>query len=286
MEKDFIKLSIIIPVYNTPVKYLQECLDSITKAKINCKYEVLIINDGSTDTEVISFLKKYSEESTTILHKQNTGVSATRNLGLDKAQGQFVLFLDSDDVLLPSVNHYIEVLMCNNQYHVVYGDWCYFGDEKYVYKPGNFSKFKHIYIGTQVHTCSLLRRDFLEKNKIRFNEKFSTSEDWDFWCRVAVLGGGFRYEQKPLFRWRKIRDGKSLSQQKNNFSHREEVLKLGKSQYDAHKEITLREVNLYVLNNFRDNKKHVFKLLIILFFPWLFKVLKKKGIYKNDIVID
>ncbi|MDY3317955.1 glycosyltransferase [Riemerella anatipestifer] len=189
MEKDIIKISIIIPVYNTPVKYLQECLESIRKANINCKYEVLIINDGSTDTEVISFLKKYSEESTTILHKQNTGVSATRNLGLDKTQGQFVLFLDSDDVLLPEINKVLKFLDNNVVYDVIYCDVPFFGDREYIVKKKSYSKFQNIYIRMLPSITSLIRKKSI--GDLRFREEMDYGEDWDFWARLSSKGLSF-----------------------------------------------------------------------------------------------
>ncbi|MDY3317954.1 glycosyltransferase [Riemerella anatipestifer] len=276
------KLSIIIPVYNTPVRYLQECLDSITKAKINYSYEIIIVNDGSKNKEVLDFLASYKEPHTSIIHKENGGLSSARNAALGKRKGKFTLFLDSDDLLLPEINDAIEFLDNNTNYDVVYTDIHVFGNKEYKLKKGRFSKFKLLYIGHITSASNLVRTSIIQN--MRFNEDLVYAEDWDFWARVASLGGRFKYYHKVFFKYRKMRDGASLSQK--NYNKREEIKSFIKSQFDPHKEITLGEVNLYVLNNFRDNKKHICKLLIILFFPWLFKVLKKKGIYKNDIVVD
>lgn len=91
-------LSIVIPAYNVE-NYLSECLDSIVKQD-NGRIEVILVNDGSTDAtwnicclydEKFSYIKAFN--------KSNTGLSDTRNFGIEKAQGSYVSFLDSDDYL-------------------------------------------------------------------------------------------------------------------------------------------------------------------------------------------
>ncbi|MBO6213490.1 glycosyltransferase family 2 protein [Algoriella sp.] len=93
------KLSIIIPVYNTE-KYIKKCIDSILIQSFS-DYELLLINDGSTDDSA-KICDEYSkiDDRIKVLHKKNGGVSSARNLGLDNAEGKFVFFVDSDDYLL------------------------------------------------------------------------------------------------------------------------------------------------------------------------------------------
>lgn len=93
------KLSIIIPVYNTE-KYLKKCIDSILNQSFS-DYELLLINDGSTDDSA-KICDEYSkiDDRIKVLHKKNGGVSSARNLGLDHAKGKFVFFVDSDDYIL------------------------------------------------------------------------------------------------------------------------------------------------------------------------------------------
>lgn len=94
MEKDLI--SIIVPVYNVE-KYLEKCIQSVLKQTYK-KFEVIFINDGSTDNS-LDILKKYREidERIIIINKVNAGTGAARNDGLDRAKGEFISFLDSDD---------------------------------------------------------------------------------------------------------------------------------------------------------------------------------------------
>lgn len=91
-------LSIIIPVYNSE-KYLKQCLDSIL-AQASDDFEILLIDDGSTD-----FSGKLCDEYASrynniyVFHEKNRGVSAARNKGIERAQGEYVIFVDSDDWL-------------------------------------------------------------------------------------------------------------------------------------------------------------------------------------------
>lgn len=92
-------VSIIIPVYNEE-KYLPRCIESVLRQSYD-KFEVLLINDGSKDASG-KICDEYAIRDTRIrvYHKPNEGVSKTRNLGISMAQGDWVMFLDSDDYLL------------------------------------------------------------------------------------------------------------------------------------------------------------------------------------------
>lgn len=95
------RLSIIIPIYNVE-KYLSECLDSLLNQNIDpSEYEIICINDGSTDRslEIMeAYRARYSQ--IIVIDKKNAGVSAARNDGLRRAVGRYVWFVDSDDLIV------------------------------------------------------------------------------------------------------------------------------------------------------------------------------------------
>lgn len=97
---DEIKLSIIIPVYNME-EYIEDCLMSVFNQKTSCTYEVIIINDGSTDKSLVlidSLLKSKPDNcKVKLLSIDNNGLSFARNLGIKNSSGQYISFLDSDD---------------------------------------------------------------------------------------------------------------------------------------------------------------------------------------------
>lgn len=102
MEKIAPKISVIIPVYNTE-KYLRECLDSVINQTLK-DIEIICIDDGSTDSS-LNILREYAQKDSRIivLTRQNKGAGAARNAGLKIAKGEYLSFLDSDDVFMPKM---------------------------------------------------------------------------------------------------------------------------------------------------------------------------------------
>lgn len=98
MDKN--RISIIIPVYNAE-DYLSRCLDSILDQSFT-SYEVILVDDGSTDSSPL-LCDRYSSADARFrtIHKENAGVSAARNAGINLAKGEYVMFVDADDALLP-----------------------------------------------------------------------------------------------------------------------------------------------------------------------------------------
>ena len=106
MEKCMPKISVIVPIYNVE-KYLQQCIESI-KAQTFWDYEVLLIDDGSTDDSFrLAGELTAGDERFTLYHKENGGQSDARNFGLDRCRGEYICFVDSDDWL---ENTYLEEL--------------------------------------------------------------------------------------------------------------------------------------------------------------------------------
>ncbi len=90
------KVSIIVPVYNVE-KYLSTCLDSLINQTLK-DIEIICINDGSTDNS-LNILNEYAQKDTRIIviNKENSGPGSCRNLGIEKATGEYIQFVDSDD---------------------------------------------------------------------------------------------------------------------------------------------------------------------------------------------
>ena len=98
-NKDDILVSVIVPVYNTEM-YLQECIGSILEQTVPV-YEIILVDDNSNDNSA-SICDRYAESYSNIcvIHKEkNEGLSAARNTGMRVAQGEYLLFCDSDDKL-------------------------------------------------------------------------------------------------------------------------------------------------------------------------------------------
>lgn len=111
-------LSIIIPVYNTDIDKIKKCINSISKS-YNDKIEIIIINDGSTKENTLLYDKIFSQyKFLTVYYQDNQGVSKARNLGVEKATGKYISFLDSDDKLNYNLNEVTNILE-NNDYKLL-----------------------------------------------------------------------------------------------------------------------------------------------------------------------
>ena len=104
------KLSIIVPIYNV-APYLRKCVDSLLAQDIS-DYEIILVDDGSTDDsgtiadELLAYPQPLPEGkgvSMKVIHQENAGLSAARNSGVKVAQGDYIMFVDSDDYLQPNV---------------------------------------------------------------------------------------------------------------------------------------------------------------------------------------
>lgn len=106
-------ISVVIPAYNTE-KYIEKCLDSVFNQTYS-NLEVIVVNDGSTDNTK-KILDDYGnkESRLKIIHKENTGVSDTRNKGLEIASGDYIGFVDSDDLIKPDFYYTLHSLIKNH----------------------------------------------------------------------------------------------------------------------------------------------------------------------------
>ena len=107
------KFSIIIPMYNSK-EYIEQCIDSVLNQKYKY-YEIIVIDDGSTDNSFEYVNNKYIfNKNIKIYRKNNSGVSDARNFGIEKSSGDWITFLDSDDYLLDGSLNYINYIINKN----------------------------------------------------------------------------------------------------------------------------------------------------------------------------
>lgn len=203
------KVSVIIPAYNNEM-YLAQCIDSVLNQTYS-NYEIIIINDGSED-DTLYIAKQYEQKYNCIkvVDSENKGQGFSRNYALKFAQGDYILFLDSDDFIEPvtlevSVNRIKE-----EQSDLVVFDWKYYKtiNKNYLYvnKDKFFSKkiltgeecldlltIKHYFTVNKLYS-----KDFLEKNNIRYGEGY-IYEDIEFWVKVAKGAKKVSLIHSPLY---------------------------------------------------------------------------------------
>lgn len=127
------KLSIIIPVYNLE-NYIAKTLDSLLHINFSEKFEIIAVNDGSTDSSE-AILNQYKEryENISVLSIPNGGVSNARNLGIKKANGEYITFVDGDDTVEPDFFEKAVRELDNGGYDFVQGNYAVVDNEKRFY---------------------------------------------------------------------------------------------------------------------------------------------------------
>ena len=95
---NMVKVSIVIPVYNTE-KYIRECLDSVINQTLK-EIEIILIDDGSIDSSgLLCDAWVLKDNRVKVIHQANQGLSGARNTGIDNASGEYIFFCDSDDFI-------------------------------------------------------------------------------------------------------------------------------------------------------------------------------------------
>lgn len=206
-------VSIIVPCYNQS-QYLTEALESIYNQTFT-NWECLIIDDGSIDNTA-EIAKSFVDKDSRIIYffKENGGVSSTRNLGLEKANGKYIQFLDCDDVLdIRKLELSIKELELNknNNIEIVISNFRMFTDEVKVSSPPfcvlnpeyfNLEGFLYQWnIGFSLQMQCGFFDAVLFKN-IRFPENLSAQEDWVVWVTLFKTGCKAVFIDKPLAYYR------------------------------------------------------------------------------------
>ena len=168
-------LSFIIPVYNTE-KYIGECLDSLLAQNISKQeYEIICVNDGSTDGS-LAILRNYEaqHQNVRVVDQPNGGVCVARNNGLDAAKGEYIWFIDADDLLLSNCLGDIYSSIITKKYdRIIVGNKIFetVDDLKTDKYPTN-SSWKD-----SVVWRSIFRKSFLVNNELRFYPGLVFGED-------------------------------------------------------------------------------------------------------------
>jgi glycosyltransferase involved in cell wall biosynthesis len=181
------KVSIIIPCFNHGA-FLEEALASVS-AQTFTDYEVIIVNDGSTDQATNQLLERLASEGQQVLTTENRGPGAARNLAISASQGDFILPLDADDRIASCyLELAVEELNRHQEVRVVCGRVEFFGEKSGEWKQPDYSPARILLENMIVATSLFRREDWLRVGGFR-EEMRSGWEDWDFWLALLADGG-------------------------------------------------------------------------------------------------
>ena len=201
-------VSIVMPAYNV-ARFITETLEAVF-AQTFTDYEVIIVNDGSPDTaELERALEPYAGR-VRYIEQKNAGAGAARNTALRAARGEYIAFLDADDLWLPDyLGEQFEFLRGGN-YDLVYSDALLFGDSPIAGKtymetsPSNgevnFKSLVH-YECNLITSGVLARKDPILAAGL-FKEDIRNGQDFELWLRLVRAGARVAYQRKVLLRYR------------------------------------------------------------------------------------
>lgn len=225
-------ISIIIPAYNVE-KYIEKCINSVLNQSYK-NIEIVLVNDGSTDNTqniIDGFTEK--DNRLKIIHKENTGVSDTRNIGLEIANGDYIGFIDSDDEIRPNMYETLLTDIKNND-----ADIAHCGFELISQSSTKiFNGTNKTYIQTQKEALtSLLRGDLFEPSSctklykkkvlknIKFDKEVKFNEDLLFNVEAFKQSQRIVFHDVPLYLYKY--NANSASRNTNIYTIQQSVLKV------------------------------------------------------------
>src|SRR6266545_3017970 len=210
-------VSVIIPAYMV-APFIRETLDSVL-AQTFSDYEVIVINDGSPDTEELERQIEAYAHLIICIKQTNQGAGAARNAGIRKASGEFVAFLDGDDFWLPEfLEQQLNLIKSDGGFDLVYADAMNL-------QGATLSRYTNMDVNPSIGRvtaeslisgkCNVItssvvaRRDSVVGVGL-FDENFPNSQDFDLWLRLAKEGARIGYQKKVLVH-RRVYEGSLAS---------------------------------------------------------------------------
>jgi len=200
IEKEYHKVSIIIPVYNAE-KYLDRCIRSILNQTYN-NWEAIFINDGSTDLSLnILNTYKVKESRFRVISKSNGGASSARNMGLDALNSDYFCFVDADDSIHPNFILKMLTSAIDNNCDLVVSGISFKGLGGGLYLSGlvKMSPYQYITCITSGPIAKLFRMKIVKEMQLRFCEDMQYAEDYVFTRSYALLIDKFFAIREPMY---------------------------------------------------------------------------------------
>jgi len=280
--KNVLDFSIIIPVYNTEL-FLKECLNSILKQNLS-SYEIIIINDGSTDNS-IEIIKEYSSKYSFIkyIDQPNSGQGAARNRGIEIASGEFIYFMDSDDILIENTLNYLHSECIEKRLDAVFFDGESFFDEKYLQNSrqkfnytrdksyGYYNDGGDLFVDLTkdniffVSPCLyIVKRDILIDNSLFFPEDVKNEDEY-FTTNLMLYIKRCRHINNKLF-LRRVRNNSTMTNHNkvNNYRGLESILRMFDQTYQ---EIDFK--SLEVQKAYKRKMEQIFRSGVLVYNTYL-----------------
>ena len=210
-------ISILVPVYNPPITFLRQCLESVVAQRAR-NWQLVVVDDGSTKPEVAAYLATFvdehqDDERIIVVSKQNGGISSALNAALERATGEYVGMLDHDDLLdIRCIDEFSKALEDNAFPDAIYSD-----EDKVGVKGDHFElyckpDFSPELLLTQMYLCHFTvfrRSDMLEIGALR--SEMDGAQDFDLALRLLPRLNRVVHLPRPLYHWRSWSESTAMS---------------------------------------------------------------------------
>lgn len=236
VEKQLV--SVIVPVFNNE-RYIDDCIQSITNQSYE-KFEIILINDGSTDnTSNICEIWGKKDKRVKVYNNRNHGVSFSRNFGLRKCSGNYITFVDSDDIIAPNYIENLVYIMEKNNADMAMLSYCSFKDGesvKFINEAGslmmNHNLEESFFTITQGTACSkLYKKSIIQKYEVVFDETIVVSEDLLFNLNYVFYCGSLVFTKSKLYGYRQRADSAIHSNTSKNWLSKLKVYNILSKKY-------------------------------------------------------
>lgn len=227
------KVSVIIPCYNLG-KYIEEAIDSVLKQTFQ-DFEIIIVNDGSTDSETISILNSLDYAKVNVLEIKNQGLANARNTGIKEAIGKYILPLDADDKIAPTyLEKSVKILDENKNIGIVYCLASFFDEEDCPWDLPEY-ELPRMLLDNLIFCSAFFRKSDWE-SVVGYKPIMKYGwEDYEFWLSIIELNRKVHRIPEYLFFYRQRTDSMA------NLMAMEHLLY-------SHKEIAKHHANLFINN--------------------------------------
>ena len=195
-----VKVSVIIPCYNQG-EYIDDAVDSVLAQTFH-NFEIIVVNDGSTDDFTNEMLKNYNKPKTKVIKTTNQGLSVARNIGISASCGDYILPLDADDKIGSTyIEKAVKILDENKNIGILYCEAEFFGEWSGKWELPIYNFFEFL-CENQIFCSAFFRRDDYNKTNGYNSNMIYGMEDWDFWLSLIERGAGVLRIPEMLFYYR------------------------------------------------------------------------------------
>jgi glycosyltransferase involved in cell wall biosynthesis len=228
-------ISVVIPCYNHG-RFLLQAVDSVVVQTYG-GWELIIVDDGSTDDSAAQaerLIARYPDQHIQLLRQANQGLSASRNNGIRHARGRYILPLDADDQIEPTMlAETLAVLERRSEVGFVYTDVWMFGEENRIWSGGAYSLDK-LRFDCPMVPATLFRKDaWAVVGGFRGDLHPQGYEDWDFWLSLAEAGWQGQHIARPLVRYRRAESSMLAHARRHDLELRAQIVLHHPSLYTA-----------------------------------------------------